>query len=249
MKIRSILLGFLLACSLTLNGCSSTTDEDSNDRAAALEDSAGVTLGEVQDMVIQEQYQSAEDRYVHLQELFGDLSADIHDGNWIDNGATEIVPAQGNTVGRAPEGATSDNSYYFSATRWHESDQDLRVVLDQAAASWQDREWQVNLQSNEISPDSRVTAVTPEGYWFALEPDTKNQQLLLRGQSPVYWGDYEELTRAISDRADVEDAAGMPWDTTDRDDKTGQALRKPGEYRPFPVWDVIQDTNTMATDQ
>ena len=60
--------------------------------------------------------------------------------------------------------------------------------------------------------------------------------------SPVYGGNYIELITAIDERTTAEDAADMPWVTTDRDDETGQAIRKPGEYRPFPAWDVIENT-------
>jgi hypothetical protein len=114
------------------------------------------------------------------------------------------------------------------------------VWCKHVAASWLERDWDVRGQGNEADVDIRVTALTPEGYWFALEEDTTNQRLVLRGQSPVYWGPLEAIQGAIVERADAEDAAGQAWDTTDRDDATGQADRRPGEHRPFPDWNALE---------
>ena len=241
MKGRFRITAIFLACVIVLSGCTSIS---ANDHGASKDD-AGQTLEDVQNMSMETQYNRAEEKYEQLNELFNELSAEIHDGTWVDNaGRREIVPGQGTSTGRAPEGGTRDNSYYFTVSRWHESDQDLHTALHRTATSWQDRGWDVNVQSTNISPDSRITARTPDGYWFALDPNTRNQVLELRGNSPVYWGNYLELIAAINERATAEDAAGMPWDTTDRDDETGQANRQPGEYRPFPAWDVIEKTAT-----
>lgn len=248
MSGKTVLRGVTLFFAFSLVGCAWVSDHSGAGPEVAAEDAAGASLDEVEQMDLKQQYQAAGDRYVQLNELFGELQAEISDGAWIDNGGrSEIVPGQGNSLGRAPEGATGDNTYFFKVARWHATDQDLRAVLDEFAASWQERGWEVRGQGNGAHVDIRITALTPDGYWFALEEDTKNQRLVLRGQSPVFWGPLDAIQEAIVERADVEDAAGQTWDTTDRDDETGQATREPGEHRPFPEWNALEHHSPAPT--
>lgn len=122
--------------------------------------------------------------------------------------------------------------------RWQETERDLSTVLGETAESWQERGWDVSQQGNQAHPDIRITATTDSGYWFAVEEDQANQRVVLRGQSPVYWGPLDETQCAIVERAAVEEAAGQTWQSGDRDDETGQAIRQPGKYRPFSGWDA-----------
>jgi len=240
-----------LLCVFSLAGCAWASDETAAGQEVTAEDDAGALLDEVEQMDLKEQYQAAGERYGQLNELFGELQTEISDDAWTDNGGrSEIVPGQGNSLGRAPEGATGENSYFFTVSRWQATDQDVHTVLEDVAESWQERGWEVQSQGgNEAHVDIRVTALTTDGYWFALEEDTKNQRLVLRGQSPVYWGPLDAIQEAIVERADAEDAAGQTWDTTDRDDGTGQADRQPGEHRPFPEWSALEHHTPVPTSE
>jgi len=238
----------MLLCVLSLTGCEWALDETGAGHQVTAEDAAGAALDDAARMDLKDQYQAAWERYVQLNELFGELQAQIFDEMWTDNGGrSEIVPGQGNSLGRAPQGATGENTYFFGVSRWQATDQDVRAVLENVADSWQERGWEVGAQGNEAHVDIRVTALTPEGYWFALEEDTNNQRLVLRGQSPVYWGSLDAIQEAIVERADAEDAAGQAWDTSDRDEETGQAARQPGEYRPFPDWNALERHSPAPT--
>ncbi|GAA2046870.1 hypothetical protein GCM10009720_29840 [Yaniella flava] len=240
-----------LLCVFSLTGCAWASDETGAGHDVTAKDEAGASLDEVEQMDLKEQYQAAGKRYVQLNELYGELQTEISDDAWTDNGGrSEIVPGQGNSLGRAPEGATGDNSYFFTVSRWQATDQDVRAVVGEVAASWQERGWEVQEQGSEVHVDIRVTALTPDGYWFALEEDTNNQRFVLRGQSPVYWGPLDAIQEAIVERADAEDAASQEtWDTTDRDDETGQADRQPGEHRPFPEWNALEHHSPAPTSE
>lgn len=250
MRGKTILSGVTLLCALSLVGCAWASDETGAGYEVMAEDEAGASLDEVEQMDLKDQYQAAGERYGQLNELFGELQTEISDDAWTDNGGrSEIVPGQGNSLGRAPEGATGENSYFFTVSRWQATGRDVRAVLDKVAASWQERGWDVRGQGNESDADIRVTALTPDGYWFALEEDTKNQRLVLRGQSPVYWGPLDTLQEAIVERADAEDAAGQTWDTSEGDDESGQADRQPGEHRPFPDWNALDNHTPAPTSE
>jgi len=232
----------MLVCALLLSGC--------GQQEAQLEDDAGVTLSDVESMSLKYQYQLAEERYDRLNEFFGEVQTEISDEDWTDSGASsEIVPDQGSALGRAPEGATRDNSYYFTVSRWDATEEeDLRDLMASVAESWQAHGWDVAEQNTQASSASRLTALTPDGYWFALEEDRTTQELQLTSHSPVYWGDRRSLSRAISERREAQTAAGETWATADRDEETRQAVRRPGEYRPFPDWGILDNYTPEPTN-
>lgn len=229
-------LGLALALSagaLLLSGCGSAMQTE---REA--EDAAGTTKREAMSMTLEEQYARAGERYTELNERFAELQREFFEDEWQDGSvSSEVVPRQGYVLGGALNGDDRENSYYFTMTRWYLTDEELKPLLRMVAESWKARGWEVG---EEASPNGRIriVATTEERYWFAA--DEARGQLELSAHSPVYWGDQFALLEAIADRRDAENEAGAPWDTTDRDEK-GHAYRLPGDYRPFPAWEAVDD--------
>lgn len=187
-------------------------------------------------MSLADQYHLAGEHYEQLNEFSGEVQRDIFDGEWLDTiKSPGAVPMQGGVLGRAPAGATNENSYYFTAERWYSTTEDLDPVIVKAAEAWDSWDWDVSEYSSELSGNPRVQAATPEGYYFQLKEG--NDELRLTGSSPVYWANLDELQDAVVQRLDAEDAAGtVTWDATDRDDDD-VGRRMPGEYPDFPAGD------------
>ncbi|NWN89399.1 MAG: hypothetical protein HLX51_12835 [Micrococcaceae bacterium] len=203
---------------------------------------------DAEQMSLEEQYEAAGLRYEEFNERFGQVQTKISDDGWFDGGSrSEIVPGAGGSLNRAPTGATQDNSYYFRVQRYLYTDQSLDALRDDIAASWEDRGWEIVSQGDETSGSARITAVTPEGFWFAAAPDPQQDRLTLTGHSPVYWGTYQLLIEAIAERRREQTQAGETWDTEDRDEQTGRAPRLPGEYRPFPAWELSDGSEPEVT--
>lgn len=200
-----------------------------------VEDAAGTTEEEAMDMTLEEQYRLAGERYMELNERVAALQRDFFEDEWLDGSvSSEVIPRQGYVLGGALKGDDRENSYYFKATRWYNTDENLKPLLRKTAQAWESRGYNV---AEEESPNGtiRIIATTEDGYWFAA--DEMDGQLELRSHTPVYWGERRQLSRATADRRDAENKDGAPWDTTDRDEN-GHAYRLPGIYRPYPAWDA-----------
>ncbi|WP_187976695.1 hypothetical protein [Mycetocola sp. JXN-3] len=197
---------------------------------------SGVTAQQAMAMTLKEQYQRAGGQYRELNERLGELQKEINAGEWLDGSVeSEVIPGQGYVLGSGLAGETKENSYYFNASRWRVGDEDLSSTLPEASRAWEARGWEVNEESFR-NDSSRITTTTPEGFRF--EVMVSPGEVKLSGHTPVHWGDQFALLTAIAERRDAENAAGAPWDTTDRDDQ-GYAYRLPGVFRPFPAWDAI----------
>lgn len=224
--MRRMLL-VLLAGSFVLTGCAPS-------QPASTADQSGTTESEAMNMSLQEQYVQAGERYQELNERFAELQAEIFTDEWQDGAvSSEVIPGQGYALGNALHGDSRENSYYFTISRWYPTDQDLTPILRDIAQSWGSRTWQVSEEASQVSGEVRVAATTEDGFWFAASEEQGS--LNLTGNTPVYWGERRALSRAIAERRDAENAAGAPWDTSDRDDR-GHAYRLPGVFRPFPAW-------------
>ncbi|WP_187976999.1 hypothetical protein [Mycetocola sp. JXN-3] len=184
---------------------------------------------------LKEQYQRASGQYQELNERFAELQKEIYPGEWREGGtSSEVVPDQGFARGADLEGDTRENSYYFGTNRIFLSDDDLSTVFAKIVDSWRAKGWSVTGGKRQNGVP-RITATTPDGFWF--EAKERPGELSLTGMSAVYWGDQYALLMAVAERRDAENAAGAPWDTTDRDEQ-GYAYRLPGVFRPFPAWDA-----------
>lgn len=226
MRVKRSVLVAALACVLILSGCVEPAQIDAS----------GASESETLEMSLEEQYELAGARHQELNERFAELQAEILAGKWQDGSvSSEVIPGQGGTRGNDLPGATNDNSYYFSVSRWYVTDEGLKPFLRKSAQLWAARGWDVG-EENYKNGTMRITTTTPEGFWFAAEE--QRGQLELTGMSPVYWGERRELSRAIAERRDAENDAGAPWSTTDRDEK-GHAYRVPGVFRPFPTWNAL----------
>ena len=223
----------LLAGALVLTGCVQAQAQPETDQS-------GATASEAEALRLEEQYTLAGARYRALNERFAELQADVFADAWRDGSvSSELIPGQGYVLGNALHSDTRENSYYFTVSRWHPSERELTPVIQDIADSWDARGWRVSEETSEVNGEPRVSASTEDGFWFSAAAE--DHTLRLTGNSPVYWGDRQALSRAIADRRDAEDAAGAPWDTTDRDDR-GHAERLPGAFRPFPPWSPESDT-------
>ncbi len=213
----------LAVCTGVLTGCAQTPDE---------RDPSGETAAEALELSTAEQVRLAGERYEALNDAFAEVQREVYSGEWRDGAASsELIPGQGFTIGGALESDTRENSYYFTTTRSFEPDEEVSRTLARAEESWAARGWDVSADDSSVNGERRVTATTEDGYWFSAS--AASGALQLTGHSPVYWGDRRAISRAVADRRDAEDAAGVPWDTADRD-TSGAASRMPGEYRPFP---------------
>ena len=223
---RLVLLGLVVACAIS--GCAALIED---------RDVSGVTETEAMAMPLEQQYALAGERHRELQERFAELQREIYDGPWVEGGASsEVAPMMGNMNSFPLRGRTRDNCYEFVVSRRYETESEIRPLVERIAASWEARGWDTG--KDELSSGKiRVTATTEDGYWFEAFEDENS--LLLGGMSPVYWGDQLALMRAMGERRRAEDAAGAPWDTTDRDERR-RAYRLPGVYRPFPAWDALE---------
>ena len=154
MRYKAWISAVILTSALLLAGCGQPE--------AQLEDDAGVTLGEIEDMSLEDQYEVAGERYTQFNEFFGEVQTNISANDWIDTGVgSEIVPRMGSSLGRAPEGTTRDNSYYFTVARRYKPDEDLPDVMQRVADSWQARGWNLGEQNTQVSSARRLTALTP----------------------------------------------------------------------------------------
>ncbi|WP_187976694.1 hypothetical protein [Mycetocola sp. JXN-3] len=199
-------------------------------------DSSGITESEVKSMTLKEQYQRAGGQYQELNERVAALQKEIYPGEWREGGTdSEVVPGQGFTLGNSLKGDNRENSYYFNVFRMYITEDDLSPTFAEVARSWKAKGWEVS-DGKRHSGQPRITATTPDGFWF--EAKGSPGALELTGMSAVYWGDQYALVMAIAERRDAENAAGAPWDTTDRDEQ-GYTYRLPGVFRPFPAWDAV----------
>lgn len=177
-----------------------------------------------------------------LQDHTGTTQAQIHDGGWAaPNAGAEITPRMGSDLGRAPDGATKDNSYYFDVFRTYQpaEDEGLQDIIRQTADDWADRGWQVTVQTTSLDDRTYITTTTPEQYWFKLAESNLEGQLSFTGTSPVYWvTDYMGLGRATQERREAQNDAADEWPVADQSSET-RRLFQPGEHRPFPAWEII----------
>ena len=232
---RILMSALVLVATLAVTGCGSQEE--------ALQDHTGTTQGEIEDLSIKEQYELAEQRYVALHEFSGEVQAQIHDGEWTASDAgADINPGAGSALGRAPEGATRENSYYFRTYREYtpSADEDLQEIIRQTAQDWQDRGWDVSIEDIELSDDIRVTAHTPDHYWFELAQSVQAGQLAFTGNSPVYWADRPDLADAIYERREAQDRTADDWPVEDQSPET-RCPFLPGDHRPFPAWDIVDE--------
>lgn len=227
MRVKRSVLVAALACVLMVTGCVKPAQTDAS----------GAIESEIVEMSLEEQYELAGTRHQELNERFAELQAEILEDEWQDGSvSSEVIPGQGGSRGNDLPGATNDNSYYFSVSRWYLTEEGVKPFLLKAAQSWEARGWEVG-EENYKNGTMRITAMTPEGFWFAIEE--QRDQMELTGMSPVYWGERRALSRAIAERRNAQDEAGAPWDTTDLDEK-GHAYRLPGVFRPFPAWNGLE---------
>ncbi len=221
-----------LVMALMMSGCGPQEDQ--------MQDHTGTTQDQIQDLSIHDQYELAEQRYLELQELAGEVQSQIHDGDWAaPSVGSEINPRMGSSLGRAPEGATKNNSYYFDVFRTYApaEDEDLHDIIRQTSDDWADRGWQISIE--KIDNRTFLNATTSDHYWFELAENTHNDQLHFRGHSPVYWvTDYMELGRATQQRREAQNEAADEWPVADQSSET-RRLFQPGEHRPFPAWEII----------
>lgn len=224
--IRGAILSIMLI--VTMAGCAVLTGPA---------DASGVTEEVAMERTLKEQYSLAGERFHQLNDVLAELQAEIFDDVWLDGSVrSEVIPGQGGTRSNRLHGATNDNSYYFSANRWHGVEGDSTPLLRKAARAWTERGWDVSEEL--IANTLRITTTTEHGIFVSLleEPG----RIRLTAFSPVYWGDQFALVVAIADRRDAENEAGATWDTTDRDEN-GHAYRQPGVYRPFPAWGAVPE--------
>ena len=223
---RLVLLGLIAMC--VFSGCAQPVED---------RDVSGVTEAEAMAKPLEEQYALAGERHRELQERFAELQREIYEGTWVEGGtSSEVAPGMGDMRSSPLRGRTRDNCYDFTARRRYETDEEIRPLVEGIGALWEAHGWEVSW--GELpSGRTRVTARTEDGYWFEAIEDVESIRLI--GSSPVYWGDQLALIVAVGDRRWAEDAAGAPWDTTDRDER-GWAYRLPGVYRPFPAWDALE---------
>lgn len=224
--IRGALLAMMLI--VTMAGCT---------MLSGAEDASGVKVEAAMERTLKEQYSLAGKQFHQLNDALAEIQVEIFDDVWLDGSVrSEVIPGQGGTRSNRLHGATNDNSYYFSANRWHGVEGDSKPLLREVATSWTERGWEVSEEL--IANGLRITTDTEHGIFLSLleEPG----RIRLTAFSPVYWGDQFALVTAISDRRDAENEAGATWDTTDRDEN-GHAYRLPGVYRPFPAWDAVPE--------
>src|SRR5690625_135870 len=238
MQPSTILRILAVAFVLLLTGCGTTSD--TGESTGAELDGAGMTQDEALSLELSQQYELAGQRYEATGELMGEVQQALHDGPWQDlSGGLEYYPSPAQSVGRAPTGATKDNSYYFRLARTLPvEDGSMMAVLRETREAWLAKGWDVEGGETQTST-GRLAATTPEGYWVALQDFSDDgMELDLSIHSPVYWGEQYALGTRASQGRTAQDEAGMTWDTTDRDPETLRATRQPGEYRPFPSWEM-----------
>ena len=213
----------LAVCVGVLTGCAQVPDE---------RDPSGATAAEALELSTAEQVRLADERYEALNDDFAEVQREAYSGAWRDGAvSSELIPGQGFTIGDALAGDTRENSYTFTTTRWFEPDEDVSAVIARVEESWAARGWEVSAKESSVNGERRVAAITEDGFWYSASASEGSLQLT--AHSPVYWGDRRAISRAVAERRDAEDAAGVDWNTADRD-ASGAASRIPGEYRPFP---------------
>ena len=231
-KVRAaaaLLMGLLL---MFAAGCASLTEKDSS----------GMTRGETMGLPFEEQYALAGERYVELNERFVELQREIFADEWQGVTSTDLIPRQGFTHGSALRGDGRRDSYYFSVWRAHPADGSTRMLFAAVERSWAERGWEVGEQVSEITGELRITADTPDGYWFAASEE--GNELHLSGSSPVYWGERRPLSRAINARKNAVLKETDPW----FEQPDGRKPALPGVYAPFPAWDTITDADSDRAD-
>ncbi|MFT4232472.1 MAG: hypothetical protein QM606_06835 [Leucobacter sp.] len=232
-RMGTVALVLFLACAAALTGC----DSRSMVAEPAEKDASGATASEALGLTLEAQYELAGDRYRELNDRLAALQSEVFDDEWLDGSvSSEVVPGLGYALGGGLESDTRENSYYFTASRWHGSDQDLKPLVHEIARSWEARGWEVAEETSQVNGEVRAVATTDDGFWFSASEE--RGRLELTGDTPVYWGSQLALMEAIAERRDAETEAGATWDTADRDEK-GHAYRLPGVYRPFPAWDAV----------
>lgn len=221
-RLRGAIVTMLAAVVLATTGCASSGAGRGGDVTGQdAQDAAGKTQAQVADLSLQDEFELAGERYEHGQAVLAAAQRQISDGTWYWNGGdVRPLPAGDDAFGKAPEGATKENSYAFRAVRIIEPKGATGAVedLDPMQRYFDEEGWRWS--SAKIGTDHEVRADTGDGWWVTWNV-RPNGQYSLGVYSKAFWAhDAPELIKAIA----LRDPADFP-------DKS-----EPGVSEPFPNW-------------
>ena len=242
---RSWWSGVAVAGVLALSGCGMAEPDQ-----ATVEDSAGMAYRQVETRSFEDQYADAGERYRKFQEQVAVVQKTFDEGNWFTYHIyQDIKPQDSGARGAAPSGATRDNSYDFSTTKYFESDRDPQQVLAEVAQVWEARGWEVSSDSLMVNGEAvdgdarfRMTAPTSTNFYVYADPaENDTDRIVLRAYGPIYWGDRAALLSSVIELRKAQfgdDATNLPWTSATVDRANNNAVYlQPGDYAPFPEWD------------
>lgn len=195
-------------------------------------DSAGMTLGEVEAMSMEQQFDLAGTRYDRVQELITDMQTAVYGGewDWINSG---LGINSGDTATDSLKGSTVQNAYYYRIIRAFSPPgaTGAQSELEPAAKYFKSKGWKTeeyvpeDVEGEGGGNDYELVAVTDDAYYvrytaFALGHHT------VEVWSGVWWcDDYSKLTDEVIYRIPKEKF--LPPE---------EARSTPGDFIKFPKW-------------
>lgn len=184
-------------------------------------DAAGLTLSQVQELSLEEQFDLVRQRDARMRVLITEAQDQVSPDTWKWL-SSSLAPMSGANAPGAVPGATRDNSYYLEVTRSIRlpGATGAREDIEPVVAYFESKGWETSVI--ELGGDRFwAKANTGEGYWVAYTVQP-NGQYNLEVFSEMFWGNSRELLAAITNR--------IPLDVLKMFES------KPGVFIPFPEW-------------
>ncbi|MGJ4844640.1 hypothetical protein [Leifsonia sp. Le1] len=197
---------------------------------STVQDAAGMTRGEVEQLTPEQRFDLYRERYERVKELMTEAQEQVSSESWDWLSGGVGGPAPGSYAYDPLAGSTGQNTYCFDMTR---SINPPGATGERADAEpvydyFESKGWAAELIwiEDELSPGSGrydVRAITDDGYRLIYEVQ-ENGQYNMSVISQRFWGDRDELSSDITYR--IPKGQFFPPDETS----------VPGVYIPFPKW-------------